>query len=573
MQAQRLGFFDKVASSFVRKAVLWSFLGTGAAGYVAKSHFDGEIKDAQIQGQVLDLKFHDLTGRREQEQKLNAALTQQKQELLAFRSQSDTERIELQKELAGLQQANQKLTSELQETQGSLTQARAENGNLNGRIGTVETTLASESTRINDAETKLASISDLKEQIVKLKEIQDKTITEDVILSIIEKSKPSFVTISEKANPIAHGSGFITEDVDGNYYVATCGHMAKNYEDLFKEFIIEGFNGAFKFDLTPAPLPDGTVAWHSFKMGDFSLWPLDATQLKTIQDGVNKKFGSQAKVGLKFRAYNKSLKQGETGIGLGSPAILQDSVKVTTVGRTGIKKQFNGALKEQEMFEIGHGTTPGESGGPLIGINRETMEPEIVGLNTVTMQFNRSIGGGLTHQHMMRLAAQDGVYFDSDPTNACTILMDAHDAGLKKGLSKDLVEKARANAKKAFVTPAGVVALIFNISAGGEKINVDDTNAEFYAADMFTPSDGKMFADLSIPLLPIPPPPLPEDPFLPSPDLILPPLPAPVIPDRKLKPAPIPPILEEAPPPPPEEEILPSKPENRDDVAPPPPVK
>lgn len=131
MQAQKLGFFDKVTSPFVRKAVLWSFLGTGAAGYVAKSHIDDEAREAQTQSQILDLKFHDLASRREQEEKLNAALTKQQQELLVFRNQADNEKREFQQELAGLQQANKQLASELQETQGSLTQARAENGNTN----------------------------------------------------------------------------------------------------------------------------------------------------------------------------------------------------------------------------------------------------------------------------------------------------------------------------------------------------------------------------------------------------------------------------------------------------------
>ena len=185
------------------------------------------------------------------------------------------------------------------------------------------------------------------------------------------------------------------------------------------------------------------------------------------------------------------------------------------------------------------------------------------------MQFNRSIGGGITHQHMIRLAALDGVYLDSDSNNMCTALVDAHDAGLKKGLDKDLVAKARANAAKSPSTPIGFAALFFSVGTRGD-VTVDDTNAEFYASDLFTPqkNDKKMIADSSN--LPVPPLPGLES----IPDLSIPPLPEPVAPEpEKIKPAPLPQIVDDVPPPPPEDEVLPKQNKEVELPAPPPPQR
>jgi len=507
----RIGFLDRVASPFVRKATLFTTLVGGAIAGIDISNSNHQETAAIARGEKLDsdlLNQHRFSRQNLEVTQLRNDLNQEKETNQQAIIDASGKQEELNKRLAQLEEVRVELQERLEEAETSLSQAQGENADLRGEVDAAKTALALADQSIKDQE---GTAKDLAAQIAGVKETQDKTITQELIISVIKSSVPSFVTISDKANPIVHGSGSIVKDNNGKYYILTCGHLARSYEELFNPRIVEGYEDAFKFEITPEPLPGGTVAWHSFKSGDVYFLPLNNEQMEIIIKGVKNKFGSEAEVGLSIKPYNEDVEPGQIVIGIGSPNRLHDSVKVTNVARVVNEKTMLDMIRPQHMYEISHGTTPGESGGPALEVNPRTRKGLILGLNTVTHNLNRSIGGGITNRQILMFAAADGIPLDSEE-NICSAHADAQFRGNAQGRNITDIKLAMKRRETAQATAPVLFGLLFAHGAIGS--GVDDTTIEIFNSDIFNPKNAPLLAapDIQGPKLEVPPLPEPVTP-------------------------------------------------------------
>lgn len=372
------------------------------------------------------------------------------------------------------------------------------------------------------------------------------------MVRIIEKTKPSCVMMSSNEGK-GKWSGFFLKTNEDELFLATCAHSFKSAGDfVLTEITVEG--QGFSFKITPPPFKDNRIAFFPTSDGtDFALIPLTDEVKKTLPAGI----------GLKFRDFEeRPLKDGETVFSVGNPIGLANTVTTRTVTNSNRRKPFESS-NDIPYVQIQPSPNPGDSGSALVDSKGEL----IAVVDLADLRGFAKQGYAVSGKHLKSvieeicelsvMSEREKIEDCLEKANKPQILLvssTAVAASMPKKTGLDALPVYDVTKKQELVARSQVIGPILWLI----------TNA-----DKFPP----ILKDKGL-SIPVPPPPTPDEgPLLSPPDLLIPPLPEPAIPEsEKLKPAPTPPFVEEAPPPPEETPI--SKAEKLPgDVAPPPPEK
>jgi len=189
--------------------------------------------------------------------------------------------FEIKRSEALIKEASKKLEEQGAKFTEDLKQARSQVEDLKMQVNddkdTVRT-LSEELKRKGEALDNLASgLNDLGQKVTSLSEPEKK------LLKVVQGALPSTFVISAGPKGEYKWSGFFIR-VGEKRYGVTCGHSYSDVVDFSGVVNIKGVDGGklkirgykdlYKFQMTPQPLPDGTIAFLNTADGDLAVFSL-----------------------------------------------------------------------------------------------------------------------------------------------------------------------------------------------------------------------------------------------------------------------------------------------------------
>ncbi len=305
--------------------------------------------------------------------------------------------FETRKSEALISEANKKLEEQGAKFNEDLRQARTQVEDLKRQANEdkeTTRTLNEELKRKGEAIDNLASgLSDLSQKVSSLSEPEKK------LLKVIQGALPSTFVISAGPKGEYTWSGFFIR-VGEKRYGVTCGHSYSDVVDFSGIVNIKGVDGGklkirgykdlYKFQMTPQPLSDGTVAFLNVADGDQVVFPVSDKENSEL-DRLEKE--KEIKIGLKIRDLTKPLEPGEPLFNNGYPEGWEFSVGRRHVMNT-VKVSMNKG-KPQDQVQVLPGFNSGDSGSALIDSNGE-----VAGMATWVKMVTVPMGFGITNRQL-----------------------------------------------------------------------------------------------------------------------------------------------------------------------------